>query len=118
MKKLTYLVVAAATLSMTACTGQKAGYTITGTVEGAADGDTVYMQERSGRQFIKVDTAVISQGTFTFEGVQDSTINRYITYQKGEKPLFVDFFLENGKINVALKKEDDSVTGTPSNDAY
>lgn len=119
MKKLTYLAVAAATLSMAACTGQKAGYTITGTVEGAADGDTVYMEKRAGRQFIKVDTAVIAQGTFTFEGVQDSTINRYITYQKGgQQPLFVDFFLENGKINVALKKENDVVTGTPSNDAY
>jgi hypothetical protein len=35
MKKFTYLVIATAALSMVACTGgNKAGYTITGTVEG------------------------------------------------------------------------------------
>ncbi len=46
MKKLTYLVIATAALGMVACTGgNKAGYVITGTVEGAADGDTVYLQE-------------------------------------------------------------------------
>ena len=39
MKKLTYLVIATAALGMVACTGNKAGYVITGTVEGAADGD-------------------------------------------------------------------------------
>jgi hypothetical protein len=39
MKKFTYLVIATAALSMVACTGgNKAGYTITGTVEGASDG--------------------------------------------------------------------------------
>lgn len=119
MKKLSYLVVAAATLSIVACTGgQKAGYTITGTVEGAANGDTVYLQQRSGRQFEKLDTAVITNGTFTFEGVQDSAVNRYITYQKADEALYTDFFLENGKINVALTKEDDKVTGTPNNDIY
>ena len=45
MKKLTYLVIATAALGMVACTGgNKAGYVVTGTVEGASDGDTVYLQ--------------------------------------------------------------------------
>ena len=66
MKKLTYLVIATAALGMVACTGNKAGYVITGTVEGAADGDTVYLQEATGRNLTKLDTAVISKGTFTF----------------------------------------------------
>ena len=30
----------------------------------------------------------------------------------------IDFFLENGKINVALTKDNDSATGTANNDAY
>lgn len=63
MKKLTYLVIATAALGMVACTGNKAGYVITGTVEGAADGDTVYLQEATGRNLTKLDTAVISKGT-------------------------------------------------------
>ena len=46
LKKLTYLVIATAALGMVACTGNKAGYVVTGTVEGAADGDTVYWMYR------------------------------------------------------------------------
>lgn len=42
MKKLTYLLAAAAVFA--ACNSGNKGYTVTGTVEGAADGDTVYLQ--------------------------------------------------------------------------
>lgn len=41
MKKLTYLLAAAAVFA--ACNSGNKGYTVTGTVEGAADGDTVYL---------------------------------------------------------------------------
>lgn len=119
MKKLTYLVIAAAAIGMIACTGgKKAGYVITGTVEGAVDGDTVFLQEVAGRQLNKLDTAIIANGTFTFEGVQDSTVNRYLTCKTGDMGLSMDFFLENGAINVALTKDNDSATGTKNNDAY
>ncbi|MDE6986405.1 MAG: AhpC/TSA family protein [Bacteroides acidifaciens] len=118
MKKLTYLVIATAALGMVACTGNKAGYVVTGTVEGAVDGDTVYLQEATGRNLTKLDTAVISKGTFTFKGTQDSVVNRYVTCEVNGTLLTVDFFLENGKINVTLGKDDDSVTGTANNDAY
>lgn len=104
---------------MVACVGEKkAGYVITGTVEGAADGDTVFLQEVVGRQFNNLDTAIIASGTFTFEGRQDSTVSRYVTCQVGEEGLVMDFFLENGSINMALTKENDSATGTKNNDAY
>lgn len=118
MKKLTYLVIATAVLGTVACTGNKAGYVITGTVEGAADGDTVYLQEATGRNLVKLDTAIIAKGTFTFKGTQDSAVNRYITYQANGNRMMEDFFLENGKINVTLAKEDGSVNGTANNDAY
>lgn len=118
MKKLTYLFVAAAAIGLVACNGNKPGYVITGTVEGGADGDTVYLQEVVGRQLNNLDTAVIANGTFTFDGVQDSTVTRYISTGKGNEVLRIDFFLENGKINVAMKKDNNSATGTPNNDAY
>lgn len=111
MKKLTYLFVAAAALGMVACGGNKPGYVITGTVEGAADGDTVFLQEVVGRQLSKLDTAIIKNGTFTFEGVQDSAVNRYVTSGTGNEAMLMDFFLENGKINIALTNND-SATGT------
>ena len=119
MKKLSHLVIATVALGMVACTGgNKVGYVVTGTVEGAADGDTVYLQEANGRNLIKLDTAVISKGTFTFEGTQDSVVSRYVTCEVNGEPLMIDFFLENGKINIALSKKEDSATGTANNDAY
>lgn len=48
MKKLTYLLAAAAVFA--ACNSGNNGYTVTGTIEGAADGDTVYLQTVEGRQ--------------------------------------------------------------------
>lgn len=57
MKKFTYLLAVAAVF--TACNSGNNGYTVTGTVEGAADGDTVYLETVEGRQFVKLDSAVI-----------------------------------------------------------
>lgn len=71
MKKFTYLLAVAAVF--TACNSGNNGYTVTGTVEGAADGDTVYLETVEGRQFVKLDSAVIKDGTFTFKGTQVST---------------------------------------------
>lgn len=69
MKKFTYLLAVAAVF--TACNSGNNGYTVTGTVEGAADGDTVYLETVEGRQFVKLDSAVIKDGTFTFKGTQE-----------------------------------------------
>ncbi len=115
MRKLIYLAVAATAFGMAACTPTP-GYVITGTIEGATDGDTVLLQEVSGRQMVSIDTAIVSNGTFKFKGTQDSAVNRYLVYPKGG--LHMDFFLENGKIAIALTRDSDSATGTPNNDAY
>ncbi|MCD7902098.1 MAG: AhpC/TSA family protein [Bacteroides sp.] len=115
MKKLFYLFAVAALIS--SCGGGK-GYKVTGKVEGAVDGDTVFLMERSGREFNKVDSVVIKKGTFTFTGNQETPVNRFIVYAADENPMFVDFFLENGNIDVTLGAENDKVIGTPINDAY
>lgn len=116
MKKLVYLFAAAA---FVACSENK-GYVVTGTVEGAADGDTVYLAAVEGRQLVNLDSTVIQNGTFTFKGVQDTAVARYITYKaEGKEGLNIDFFLENGKINVNLSEgTNDAATGTLNNDAY
>lgn len=117
MKKLTYLLAVAAVFA--ACNSGNKGYTVTGTVEGAADGDTVYLETVEGRQLVKLDSAVIKGGTFTFKGTQDTAANRYISYKAaGKEGLAMDFFLENGKINIKLTQNDDSATGTTNNDLY
>lgn len=116
MKKIIYLLAVAATVA--ACSGNK-GYVVTGSVEGGADGDTVFLQKVEGRDLVKLDSAVITKGTFIFKGVQDTATNRYITYKPaGKEALLMDFFLENGNINIKLAQENDAATGTPNNDAY
>ncbi len=117
MKKLTYLA-AAALLAACNSSGNN-GYTVTGTVEGASDGDMVYLQKQDGRQLVRTDSARIENGTFTFTGTQDTAQCRYLTYSNGEDyGLTMDFFLENGKIDIRLTRDNDSATGTPNNDAY
>ena len=118
MKKLTYLLAAAAIFA--ACNNENKGYTVTGTVEGASDGDTVYLQKVKAREFVKLDSAVIANGSFKFEGVQDTAISCYLTYKsEGKEPMLINFFLENGNISVKLTADNQSyATGTPNNDIF
>lgn len=117
MKKLIYLLAVAAAFA--ACNGGNKGYTVTGTIEGATDGDTVFLQTVEGRQLVKLDTAIITNGTFTFKGMQDTAVNRYVTYNPaGKEGMMMDFFLENGEINIKLDGNNDSATGTQNNDIY
>ena len=102
---------------LAACSGNQ-GYTVTGTVDGAADGTVVYLQQQEGRQFIKLDSAVIQGGQFTLEGRQDTAKVCLLTCKAGEEAVGMDFFLENGQINVQLSADAHSATGTPNNDAY
>ena len=102
---------------LAACSGNQ-GYTVTGTVDGAADGTMVYLQQQEGRQFIKLDSAVIENGQFTLEGRQDTAKICVLTCKAGEEAVGMDFFLENGQINVQLSADAHSATGTPNNDAY
>ena len=115
MKKIAYLF-ATGTMLLAACSSDPA-YKISGTIEGVADGETVYLQEVKGREFIKLDSAVVANGAFTFNGRQDEAVNRFITYTAEGKRMMTDFFLENGNITVALGEET-TVAGTPNNDAY
>ncbi|MEG2150699.1 MAG: TlpA disulfide reductase family protein [Bacteroidaceae bacterium] len=115
MKKFIYAFAFVAIL-MTGCS-QGNAYKVVGTVEGAVDGDTVFIQELVDRDLQKTDTAIILNGKFSFTGRQDSAVNRYLTYVKGENQAVTDFFLENGTINVALSQAS-RVSGTSLNDIY
>ncbi len=119
MKKYFYLFAAAAMLA--AC-NEKAGYTITGNVslEGSADGDTIFLAKNEGRNTIPQDTALLANGTFTFQGVQDSTEEYSIRLFSKEKQKYVnyEFFLENGDIRFDVNNDGWKVTGTPYNDAF
>ncbi len=117
MKKLAYLF--AVTIICAACSEKKAGYTITGNVDQEQNGDTVFLLQKNGKEKVYLDTAVIANGTFTFEGVQDSCAMHYISLPgKEKKQTDIAFFLENGDISFGADGDSWVVTGTPCNDAY
>jgi peroxiredoxin len=115
MKKIAYFI-AAGSIALAACTSGNS-YRITGTVEGAQEGDVVYLQEYANRELVKIDSAIVRNGEFTFTGQQDSTVSRFITYTKDDVHYMTDFFLENGKIQVVLG-ENSKVQGTQNNQVY
>lgn len=117
MKKITYLLATGAILA--ACSGNQ-GYKVSGTIEGAADGEMVYLQVPEGRQLQKLDSATIQNGQFTFEGKQDTALVCYLTYKdkNNENSQSMDFFLENGQISIQLAADTHIATGTANNDVY
>ncbi len=116
MKKIVYFFAAGA-MALASCSNEPA-YKIAGTIENVADGEYVYLQEAKGRELVKLDSAVVTAGAFTFNGRQDVTAYRYISYiPKEGRGKRADLFLENGNITVTMG-ENNSATGTPNNDIY
>jgi len=116
MKKMLFL--AGVVALLTACNTQQ-GYVINGTIEGASDGDTIYIVNLNSNQFLPSDTAIIKGGKFTFRGVQEKPIATYIAYKINDPAArnYTSLFLENGQLTVFLGEEDSWVKGTPINDA-
>ena len=116
MKKIVYLFAAGA-MALTACNSEPS-YKISGTVEGAEDGKVVYLQKQQGRELVKLDSAVVTNGKFTFSGRKDTAAVHYLTINVNEgKRYMLDFFMENGNITAILGQES-SIKGTVCNDAY
>lgn len=115
MRKMIYLFAAASLWTLTSMGANP--YKITGKVDGAANGDTVFLQNRVNRNFVKLQSAIIKDGKFVIQGEEANVACRYLTYSKAGKRFSTDFFLEKGNIDVTLSKKS-IVTGTPSNDIY
>ena len=98
---------------------EKAGYTIKGTIEGVAEGDTVYLQDFVDGELIKMDSAVVKGGAFEFKGNPDSvTVSRYVTYRKNGQRMNAMVFIEKGDISLNMSAQGNKVSGTTCNDAY
>lgn len=108
MKKL--IIIAAAAVAAVGC-GNK-GYVISGQIEGLSD-PVVYIMNAESEN---IDSAAVTNGSFTFKGVADQPAAVYL---RTERP-FAQLYLENGKIAVKGSAEDlrnVAITGTPANDA-
>ncbi|MDO5522694.1 MAG: TlpA disulfide reductase family protein [Bacteroidia bacterium] len=118
MKKFSLLLIAA--IAMFSCQTNKT-YKISGTVaDPAYEGKNVYIQEMAANEMIPVDTAVVTNGAFTFEGQADSTVLRFIALDETvnpQKPSRVLTVLEPGNIDVRFDSTI-TVAGSKLNDDY
>ena len=113
MKKLLYI---GALAILTACTSN--GYTINGEISGANDGDSIFLMQLNGNLVYKLQGTVINGGKFQLKGVQNEPAVRYLVYKfRKDDGQTLEFFLENGTINVKMNDENPVVCGTPNNDA-
>lgn len=113
--------------TLAAC-NEKPGYTITGSVNNPSlDGQYVYLYPYGEREAAPLDSALVSGGTFTFQGSQDSTVLRTVRFATGvvpsayaaageNAPFAVTFALSNAPIQLTLDTLSDAV-GTPMNEA-
>lgn len=122
MKK--YLPLAASALLLAACS-EKPGYEITGTVSNAdLNGKYVYLYEYGNPDVPPLDSALVENNTFRFQGTQEGSLLATLQFstdvvpeERGKPNLFkTTFTLENGKITANLDTFS-VVTGTPANDA-
>lgn len=88
----------AAMLALTAC--QSNTYSISGTVEGLEDGDTLFITNdlQSG---IPTDTLIVKDGKFELSGIADSTY-LCMVYSEKRNELNPPFFIEPGDISIKL----------------
>lgn len=80
------------------------GYKVSGTVANAEEGDTVTLSVLDGWNLVPLEKTVIKDGKFTFEGRQDTAVVRILSCnsKKGESRGLIQFFLENGNIEVEM----------------
>ena len=106
----------AAVLALTACHSN--AYKISGTAEGLADGDTLYITNdlQTG---IPTDTLIVKDGKFEMSGETDSTY-LCMVYSEKRNELNAPFFVEPGNISIKLAETPGAsrVGGTKCNEQW
>ena len=124
MKSKLFMLLSTVLMLAAACSPQKSdkAYTITGTAEGTQDGDTVFICEMQGYfEMIPVDTAIIKDGKFTFDGECEGAALRYLMpIHAGEPTTMAEFILEKGDIKANLIKGEgkSNIEGGPNSKLY
>ena len=107
-----------AMMTVTSCTEEKKGYAINGEISDVKEG-VVYLKKYVDKSFVDVDSAIIANGKFKFEGVVSEALAHGLTTQKQSRRPLV-FFLDNDAMNVTLNESEKKleVTGSTVNDIY
>ena len=114
--KIRSFLLAVAGITLAAC--QSNSYRISGTAEGLADGDTLFLTTNL-ETGIPRDTLLVKDHHFELEGTTDSTYFCLI-YSKSNEAMAAPFFIEPGTIRVQFTKEpvESRVGGTLVNDEW
>ena len=102
-KRMFWCAMATIALTTSCTTTTKKGYTLTGQVDTTFNGSTVYLKDYNGYADkdgnYRFDSATVVNGTFTFEGRQDTASFCRVYMNRA----YADVFLENGDIVVDLE---------------
>lgn len=115
MKKLStyFLSLAAILIAGNACTQRPSNaYVVHGIIpDSTSNGDTIYLYDQASNQ--KIDSAVITNNSFTCTGQVDTTRLIYTVINRD----YTNFILEPGEISIDLSKPNQP-SGTPLNEEY
>ena len=115
MKKFAFLLLIGVILA--SCSGKKDSYTITGKIIGA-DSGKVYLQKYEVSDWVKIDSAQLQKGSFTFKGKIGLPEMWFIT---DKSKLFLPIFVENSNITLEVyvdSVDKSSVTGSATHDMF
>ncbi len=116
MKKIALVLLAA----FTVISCKKDGYEITGTANGVDNGKNVYLEAQSETGPVALDTAVVENGKFKFDGkLKDGVELAFVRIEtfNGSLPII----LENGDIAIEFNKDTiqkSKIGGTKNNDKF
>src|SRR5690554_2088697 len=100
---------------------QNTQYSIEGVVaDKSYEGTNVYMQQMTDDAMVTTDTAVILNGEFSFSGLADTAVLRFIALDETiqpDLPTRMPVLIEPGTIRINFDSVI-TVTGTKGNDAY
>ncbi|MDO4707045.1 MAG: TlpA disulfide reductase family protein [Porphyromonadaceae bacterium] len=97
---------------------KKPSCVITGSVDGASDEDSVYLEVLDNGELRFVASAPITNDTFRLEGQIDTVAAYYLSCGTESNSFSTPIFLDGPRVTVRLEEAAERIVGTPANDAY
>lgn len=107
-----------AMMAFTSCSEEKKGYVIDGQVTDVQEG-MMYLKKYVDKTFVEVDSAVIVDGKFRFEGVTPEALAHGLTTRKESNRPMV-FFLDNDAMTVTMNEsgKELNIVGSEANNIF
>ncbi len=100
------------------CKGKTDSYTINGKIVGI-DSGTIYLQKFAVSDWVKIDSAQLQKGSFTFKGKIGLPEMWFLTVK--DKQVFLPVFVENANINVEVfadSVDKANISGSATHELY